>query len=359
MNNNESRYQQIEDYINNRLDKQGLEAFEKEMLSDPDLKEMVDLERASNEAIFQNRMMNLRGEFNQEFEQIRTKRKIKIITGVVALVAVTTAILYFSTQNEQQPKSILNSENLDTTREISKEIPERVTPALVLEPKQPHSEESLEASSSSSIPEKIAEKKEVTITPKELIVKDKIDTEVVKDNNEDLPDNNISPPAATTLPCPKITIEGMTQISVCEGMEGSTKIKALGGEKPYRYYLDDNKLDSPDIEYLGMGEYELLVKDANNCLSETTNIVVTEKYCFEPEKSFSPEEEAWVYETDGVEVELQIFSKQGQEIVVIEGIDPSWDGTNSAGQLMPTDAYIYIIKDLDDTPLTGTVTLVR
>lgn len=67
------------------------------------------------------------------------------------------------------------------------------------------------------------------------------------------------------------------QQPVCNGEYGSVEFTNIrGGEMPYQYSIDGGYsfTDNPLFERLDYGEYELTVKDKNNCLWQTTQTII-------------------------------------------------------------------------------------
>jgi gliding motility-associated-like protein len=120
-------------------------------------------------------------------------------------------------------------------------------------------------------------------------------------------------------------------IDCAGGRDGEFEVAALGGTPPYRYSLDDKNYTS-NSTFLGLtaGDYEVFVRDNNNCLQRGTTFlddpVPFEVYIF-PEEDFIEVEEG---------NELQLFANAENNTGVVQY---SWTPSYADSSLTCTDCF--------------------
>jgi gliding motility-associated-like protein/uncharacterized repeat protein (TIGR02543 family) len=92
----------------------------------------------------------------------------------------------------------------------------------------------------------------------------------------------------------------------------------------------------------------------------TSDAVLKIPKLFSPDNHGDVSTEAWnienAYLLDGCEI--VIYNRQGQKVYSSLGYATPWDGTSN-GTPLPDGAYFYIIRHLDNTKQTGSVTIAR
>ena len=118
----------------------------------------------------------------------------------------------------------------------------------------------------------------------------------------------------------------------------------------------------------GDGDYNLTILYNSNCTFDTTFSIVTNDGfdCIIPDPTFSPNADGINDAFSPVQyfdkgVELIVFNRWGEKVFQENSTNPSWDGTNSDGELLPSADYYYIIKFNDNAfnDLTGIITLLK
>ena len=116
------------------------------------------------------------------------------------------------------------------------------------------------------------------------------------------------------------------------------------------------------------GEYGLTLNFNANCSLDTViTINSVEGYdCVNPEPTFSPNydginDEFSPLSTYTDVVELIVFNRWGEKIFHDKTLNPSWDGTDFNGNIVPSADYYYIIKfnNVMYKDLTGIITLLK
>lgn len=145
---------------------------------------------------------------------------------------------------------------------------------------------------------------------------------------------------------------------------------ATGLSNEYQWYFDGqvipgakSRTHTPDIS----GAYSVQVLDSNGCsaFSFPYELNLSNESLVVPE-GFSPNE-------DGIndalvidqiffypDAELRIFNRWGAEVIVLEGYENDWEGTNQEGKALVDGTYFYIL-DLKDgsSPFQGPVYIKR
>ena len=355
MNNQENTYRIIDNYLQGRMTQNQVDAFEIRIQNDVKLRELVELERATNEAIFQHNMVDLRAEFAEAMRTTRKKHSIKKYGLISITFLLSLGMVLFFTQKERQiPNKALSTKETIVTSATNTEQTPPLNDKLTTDNKTPN------ASSKEVVKQQSQKPIEI-----ETATIDTTNKQVNKPQTTQEAPSIATPreaqkilPKTQLTPCPKIEITNNKTHAICEGETGSLTIKVKGGEKPYNYTFDGQEYTSSYVNSIYPGEYRLSVTDKNECRSKVFVISIIEKRCYEPEKAFTPSINSWTYESNGQEIKLKIMSSRGQLIFETQDIDPVWNGTNYNQEQMPRDAYIYIVEFEDGTNKTGTVTLV-
>ena len=116
------------------------------------------------------------------------------------------------------------------------------------------------------------------------------------------------------------------------------------------------------------GEYTLTFNFNTNCSLDTVITLNSEEGydCVNPEPTFSPNfdginDKFSPLSTYNDVVELIVFNRWGEKIYHDKTLNPSWDGTDFNGNIVPSADYYYIIKfnNVMYKDLTGIITLLK
>lgn len=149
-----------------------------------------------------------------------------------------------------------------------------------------------------------------------------------------------------------LTVNLIPHIATCLNKhDGSVEAIASGGVPNYAYEWNSRPMQySQTATNLETGVYQVLVTDANECIT-ATQVAVDQEYCCEiflPD-AFSPNndrnnDEYKIIERGGGVIlgEFRIYNRWGQEIFSSRDINKGWDGKlNGADQ--DIDTYHYVI----------------
>jgi gliding motility-associated-like protein len=149
--------------------------------------------------------------------------------------------------------------------------------------------------------------------------------------------------------------------------DGSVEIIVNGGTEPYSYIFNEMFFDINLIGSLKEGVYNVEVKDANNCVGEIKNIVLTDVPvdCIIIPNAFTPNadgiNDTWVIENIDrfPQSVTQVFNRWGQTVYFGSPDDNPWDGYFD-GKRMPAGTYVFYLSLFNgQPPYTGVVTVVQ
>jgi len=148
--------------------------------------------------------------------------------------------------------------------------------------------------------------------------------------------------------------------------DGYIEINAVGGTAPYLFGWNENYLDFPLLSGLSDGNYEVSVRDSNNCVINLGNIILSDNPvdCIKIPNAFTPNgdgiNDTWIIENIELFPGARVFvyNRWGQELWVGYPGD-EWDGIYN-DKIVPAGVYLYIINLYNGTnAYTGTVSIVH
>jgi gliding motility-associated-like protein len=166
----------------------------------------------------------------------------------------------------------------------------------------------------------------------------------------------------------KIVSADATDLTCSGRDDGSIAITAAGGTGTYTYSADggDHFVTTSSVSSLAEGDYIVVVKDGNNCLSEEFPITLnkSETCAMVIYDGFSPNGDEFnpVWNIGNVEsfpnIVVKVFNVWGKMVFSSTGYASPWDGKYE-GKDLPSGTYYYVIDPGDGSGnLTGAVNIV-
>ena len=378
----EETYELIERYLTGTLSSEELSSFEARMHADADFAEEVNAHKMANEVIIDNALLDIKKQLQAIHEETKVddgNNFIKLLTGILASALVVGIVYLFYPTNEVETKAQLQSEqektevviqhhspNNEEIKEVTQEVLNKLkqkkiqikaikkADELVSEQEKLHSK--LEIESDENIPVAIAnnpDKKNEMTTISNVV--ESIATPKIVEND----------------PCEDTNIDvNVTAIGSCTGQKSGSIVfeePVFSGTSPFQYSIDGGKHFSPSLSFEGLlpKNYSTQIKDANNCISETKWVNVTQKECY---FTIHPAlEQFWeipLQSFNGEDVSIQIKNERSGAIVydeiVSSNFPKSWKGTDQNGASLPMGSYSYHIKSLGSSKEEiGSITIVR
>ncbi len=369
MNIDDNTYELIDAYLQGKL--QANHPFVVGLATNTELVEEIEVFKLMQTAVVEHKLSDVqqilgdkRGEF---ISNNTTNKNWKLWTFIGVILGISSLGLLLINKSEtkenkkvthteivqnnsNQPKQFANSTSLENIKKIGKSTSNNsntkiksVTPTIINESEKIKNQETAQNS------QKIVPDSNVVKVLKPI---DKAIETVVK-----APDicNNIKLKASIDAERPCIgTSTGNLKI-----------INVRGGQSPYKYSIDGQHFQNENhFENLKDGNYTIILKDANNCIStiyETYSL--NAKTCVDfKEYVYNPKFESWEvpvnHEKQG---EFSIYNDSGQRIYFHTfGISEklTWDGHSQSGDVLFPNIYIFTIKYSDGTEEHGKISLV-
>jgi hypothetical protein len=144
------------------------------------------------------------------------------------------------------------------------------------------------------------------------------------------------------------------------------KSSIIGGTSPYYFSINGGKdyFESEFLfSYLGPGNYELFVRDINQCEDKIADLTIKEKIC-KTDYKYSPIlGEPWIIPVEkGKDGIFRLFSRSGQILVekrIDEFSDNAWYGIDDTDNPLAMGYFPFIIQYSDGEVFKGSLTLVK
>ncbi len=161
----------------------------------------------------------------------------------------------------------------------------------------------------------------------------------------------------------------ITDVSCSGTPDGILAITAEGGAGNYQYSADGGTtyVTTATIGSLAEGDYTLVVKDQDDCVSEESGVTIskTDVCGLVIYDAFSPDgndkNEVWNIGNAGSfpNIKVKIFNLWGKMVFSSNGYGTPWDGTFNGNDL-PAGTYYYMIDPGDGSEvITGDVSIVK
>lgn len=357
------RYQQIDNYLNDKLSEAERENFSQLLKEDATLADQVKLQALTNDLIIENRFNAIFAAAATTYEREQSNLKNKLWGFGATLLIASTALFYFYNTSKTPTTSLTSlkpKEVLEST--LVKNDPSAIKPV-----------EAKTKQSASPLKEEL-----VTITlPTNTTVLPQVDIqkEVTALQKEDKIFAHAAPilPAIVANLCDHVNIDAqLYQTPSCENDNNgliniaSTTIK--GGIAPYVYSINGGQhyQKSATFEHLSAGNYQVFIKDVNGCFT-----LIDKSYQLEAKKcyktlnfSFNPQMgEAWTHTLDTpTSFHVKVLNKQGQTVWKSSQTDSQtihWEGNTFNGEPLETGIYLYEINFSNGTAEHGTITVLK
>lgn len=379
------RYELIERYLKNQLSGSELQDFKNLMNSDSKLYNEVQQQKLVHRYISESSLVNLKSEIESiHKKQAKSgflKNRLNLFWSVPVILLVAALFVFIPKNNndiELEEHALVSSDSSKKEIEIVKKIETEYTKSSSEEPtiKTSRLTEEIIKETKSDEPVKQVEVDTVVESKRSLdtLFSQKDYPDTVAENQiqeEELPvlvSINTDTSKTPSFDCSSTYIyaEVLVEESCSEKPSGLLQVlksSISGGTPPYQTAIDTNNFIQEFVfNGLKSANYNVFVKDANNCISEIGSYYIDEKDCTY-EVAFAPlKGETWPIPEQSSLSLLTIFDKSGRIVFsteLIPGIQLEWDGRNNSGSELPTGVYLFEIKADRTILLWGNVTIVR
>lgn len=381
MNQAHTNFELIESFLLNKLSESEREAFEKQLATDPSLREQLNKHRQLVRFVEDATLVEIKNKLkhidNQHTpKQFENSRNFIFIAGIIAFILAVSFFLRLShkvTNKPQKDSTIQQSELNETQIKASEEREKSVGFSKDINA-DPESEVKGKKENT-DLPDKAMSVHPTSETNFASIpITDALPESTQAPIKEEPAVNVVSPfksdKAADELKYPCQDIEIRAEVLVKESCSNKATGQLIispeeitGGTAPFEAFLAGKTIPKGlHFKDLFPGIYQLHITDATGCTSLLGNFTVNSidcsyDYVFAPDKG--EEWEIPLIETDG---KIKIYSKAGilvYEQMLFAGTRHTWQGTNSSGYGLAMGVYIFVIECPSGEPLQGTITLVR
>ncbi len=386
----EERYEWIENYLQGNLNKGGKIKFEQQLKTDAGLKEELHLHQQANSIIFDQGLLDLKKDLrdfsnSHKKAQKRNKKTRNVRNIIITASAIAVATLVSLLVVHNQAEKNVDVEQNPTKTEVSKKTaavekantkPTTKDPAPVTNQNASRRNTRVMDGNTQETKEetrRLQDSSEVSEPDLFLNVNDTIEKpEPVKTETADLQtteNNNNEQNEPTTVDCEAISFSAkVTSKNSCiEEVNGRIEIRyssVEGGKAPYLFAINNgNFKNSTYFPYLEAGNYEIYIKDANQCEKLLETIKIDAKFC-KKEFVIAPHlGETWkipMHNYDGGTI--KIYNKTGFQVYEnkLNGFnDNEWNGTTTDSNPLPMGVYKFAIKYNNGTTYTGLITIVK
>lgn len=384
MNIDEEKYHRVERYLRNQLSSEERETFEKDLDTDSDLANALDLIHEADNLIKVFTLQEMEESVKVEIDKAEASRNKQVrnsglkgglIILFLALSALVTFIIFGKINKRREVSELepvttitVSKQKVDSLKGMDLENnlsevkrPERVSPVV-----------------KSRLDKKNSVKPEYNW--KTPVVPDHVSVSPdINKNNQSFMGSKDTRDAAgasetalathkgsKVVACDEIDITAdIATVSTCKGKTaGSIQITGIkGGKTPYRIFVNDTDYDSKtSFTGLAEGQYSILLQDSFLC-SRQFSVDVKGIDCLEPEAAFAPGQgQVFVFplaegQSGGV---ATVYSADGK-VIFSGNIVPgdSWSGTDQYGNTVPADSYFYVIDLPENEKKSGYVTIIR
>lgn len=375
-----NRYIEIDNYLNGNLSVEEVATFELKMNNDISLKQEVDAFKLANDAIKLGAQANIKSKL-QSIHQDHLKAKKRKqwgYGGAILLLLLTTLTVFFNSFSEEEKLAKNNLINDKTKVEEINNNPNKNTSEISDNKQNITSQKPTinPENSSEKLVENINTIIESTKEENDLNTETKTETE-----NAELSSNEVENEANT-----RTTIAEETEINPCDltnkttpnyhidwpclGHEqGSFKLLNSTNEAIHfsEYSLDggDTYNSIYETTFINRGNYNLIVKDEQGCVTKTKKINVKYRNCnFVIQPSYGKFLELNLSEYIDYPVLIEIRNARSAQVVYKKNITPgenfTWEGKDQSNSNLPLGNYVYFfISNTEGLVAQGQITIVN
>lgn len=363
-------FEQIENFLSDKMPDQEKQAFQKQLAVDPKLQEKVEHHQLINDLVIENRLLQVN---NVLLDTHHGNSNTMGFPKTIALVAVAGFMCAGGVWSYLSKKSEITK---NSKAEIITQVPK--TDVVAVLPKsnvQGQQKDALEPSfkNNTIIPQSQTKAKSNNSGENNFVTPSKVENVKVDDlaKLESKTKTNAMPqtePAIVPIIvkglCEGIVLaSNFTVVATCDGDEtGSISLKSCtGGVAPYKVNLFDKNGDKLSSNYnLQVGEYLAIIQDAKGCQSKQ-ELLVPKKDCAK-DYVFNP--------FNGVELEIPLAGKSGvisiqdrlgvlyAQFTFSDETVFKWNGLSKNGDIKE-GFYNFAIEYTDKSISIGTISIVR
>jgi len=357
--------EKVELYSRGKMSYEERASFEEELASNEQLQKSLELSMLADELVIAQEALKLKEQMRKDLYKSKLNWNSYALALLIALGGSICGYYYLSSKDSSPSTHVSSRHDLSANEKQSYET--EVAPLLKSDKKADKTDKRPEKqtviSQDLQASESFADNKPQVLSQPGLGLKDSIFNEEQKRNN--------SPVLVPVDPC--IDLKGEVKFTVtasCKGKEtGEVRVypeTVKGGKQPYTFMLNEEQSLS-HFDRLSSGTYKLKIKDARNCIVESTyNVVVPEQICRTPKAYiFNPEyDRAWAvpYDRDKDPVSFVLIDKSGKVYYQskVQSYQPAeWSGESNMGLDLGIGLYFFTIEYSDGSIDDGTVTVTR
>jgi len=373
MSNLRASFEQIDEYLNGELTGQELAEFKEMMEKHESLAEEVRLQQLANEAIVELNLADLRKDLKRISLQQKTTSLYKIYGSIATGVLIISGIIFFMMSGKPEETKFPNANIVHPS--IEKNSFPQSNAQLPVKAKAGHNPGSTDITAHIQTNIDRIEQEE----PEKITLQGSTDsirhisnyfTHTVHTTElKTEPTTVENTLQSNASPCKTEAIDAFIHIEpACKDQKGSGKItidlaSVKGGKPGYQFSLNDgNDYQAfPVFDQLASGPAQLLIKDAQGCISRKL-LSIPEKNCFKEIVIHPSQGETWTSPIISKENVITISDPQGNiqfEYHYTHFDNFAWDGKASDGQDLPMGQYYYTIRGDKGNIINGYISIIR
>lgn len=372
MTEQQNLFEQIEDYLHDRMSEKERIAFEQKLAVDESLAVQVSEARAANEAIHFACLADLKKTVGQDIKKIKHtpewKNLIYWFIGSAMFIGASTGLFMFTKDSKKEiavtseNKEFAIEKSTDSKNQNSTENEFQIDKKKNSNSSNQSLKEKAEDKTESNHPSKITEKTFTKVTEKQNTTNEKTTASPIA--NEGDSKKTIEPtPSEIKNNCNK-EFDIRTEASCKHKENGSITIFTDGGIE-FIFQVDQHTANGSNgvFHNLSPGEHKILVTYNKEC-TFTRTVKVEEKWCpLNQPFSFNPDyHEKWEIRYDeGAEGEYIIYDRSGREIYknTFGSGNESWNGSDMNGNTVAIGNYAAILYYSDGRKEKVDLTIIR